>query len=337
MNNLSRALMIALGVAGSAGEGRAQSVADFYRGKTVTVLIGVSAGGEYDLLARLVSRFIGKHIPGNPTVVPQNMTGAGGITEANYLYNVAPKDGTFIGMVQNALPTMQAVGVPGPQFDSSKFNWIGSIAPTVETLALWHTSGVTTIEQAREKEVIIGAVGRGGITYTFPLMLNQFAGTKFKIVVGYPGGNDVNLAMERGEAAGRNNTWSSWKITKKDWLAQKKISILAYEGPKPADLNGVPSLQELATNDADRQVIRLVAAGTRFGRPLAAAPGVPADRVAALREAFMATMKDPEFLKEAATNDIDVEPVVGETMRKVAEELNAAPKAIKDRARPLVE
>jgi tripartite-type tricarboxylate transporter receptor subunit TctC len=240
-------------------------------------------------------------------------------------------------MIQNALPTMQAVGVPGPQFDSSKFNWIGSIAPTVETLALWHTSGVTTIEQAREKEVIIGAVGRGGITYTFPLMMNEFAGTKFKIVVGYPGGNDVNLAMERGEAAGRNNTWSSWKITKKDWLAQKKITILAYEGPKPADLNGVPSLQELAKTDADRQAIRLIAAGTRFGRPLAAAPGVPADRVAALREAFMATMKDPEFLKEAAATDIDVDPVDGETMRKVAEELIAAPKEIKDRARPLVQ
>jgi tripartite-type tricarboxylate transporter receptor subunit TctC len=316
---------------------QAQSVAEFYRGKTITVLIGVSAGGEYDLLARLVTRFIGKHIPGNPTVVAQNMLGAGGITEANYLYGVAPKDGTFMGMVQNALPTMQVVGVPGPQFDPSKFNWIGSIAPTVETLALWHTSGVTSIDQAREKEVIIGAVGRGGITYTFPLMMNTFAGTKFKIVVGYPGGNDVNLAMERGEAAGRNNTWSSWKITKKDWLAKKLITILAYEGPKPADLNGVPSLQELAKTEDDRQAIRLIAAGTRFGRPLAMAPGVPADRVAAIREAFMTTMKDPEFLKEAAANDIEVDPVDGETMRKVAEELIATPRAIKDRARPLVE
>ncbi len=334
---MARLTLIALIAALYSSACQAQSVAEFYRGKTLTVLIGVSAGGEYDFLARLVARFIGGHIPGNPTVVAQNMVGAGGITEANYLYNVAPKDGTFIGMIQNALPTMQAVGVSGPQFDSAKFNWIGSIAPTVETLALWHTSGVTSIEQARQKEIVIGAVGRGGITYTFPLMMNEFAGTKFKIVVGYPGGNDVNLAMERGEAMGRNNTWSSWKITKKDWLAKKLISILAYEGPKPADLNGVPSLQELATNDADRQAIRLIAAGTRFGRPLAAAPGVPVDRVAALREAFMATMKDPEFLKEAAANDIDVDPVDGETMRKVAEELIATPQAIKDRALPMVQ
>ncbi len=317
--------------------GHAQSVADFYRGKTLNVLVGVSAGGEYDFLARLVARFIGKHIPGNPAVVSSNMVGAGGITEANYLYNVAPKDGTFIGMIQNALPTMQAVGVPGPQFDSARFNWVGSISPTVETLALWHTSGVTNIEEARQREIIIGAVGHGGITYTFPVMMNEFAGTKFKIVVGYPGGNDVNVAMERGEVAGRNNTWSSWKTTKRKWLDEKTISILAYEGPKPVDLNGIPSLEDLAKTDADRQAIRLIAAGTRYGRPLAAAPGVPADRIEALRAAFMETMKDPEFLKEAAANSIDVDPVSGEAMRKVSEELIATPQAIKDRARPMVE
>ncbi len=332
-----RAVALGLAIFGMASAARAQTVADFYRGKTLNVLVGVSAGGEYDLLARLVARYIGNHIPGNPTVVAQNMLGAGGITEANYLYNVAPKDGTFIGMIQNALPTMQAVGVAGPQFDSAKFNWIGSIAPTVETLATWHTSGVSTIEDARQKEIIIGAVGHGGITYTFPLMLNEFAGAKFKIVVGYPGGNDVNLAMERGEVAGRNNTWSSWKITKKDWLEKKLISIIAYEGPKPADLNGVPSLQELAKSDLDRQAIRMIVAGTRFGRPLAAAPGVPAERVAALREAFMATMKDPEFLKEAADKDIEVNPVDGEALRKIAEELIAAPADVKARALPLVQ
>jgi tripartite-type tricarboxylate transporter receptor subunit TctC len=334
---LSRASLLALATLTSASAARAQTPAEFYRGKTLTALIGVSAGGEYDFLARLVARFIGKHIPGNPTVATQNMVGAGGITEANYLYSVAPKDGTFIGMVQNALPTMQAVGVPGPQFDPAKFNWIGAISPTVETMALWHTSGVANIEQARVKEIVVGAVGRGGITFTFPTMMNEFAGTKFKIVVGYPGGNDVNLAMERGEVFGRNNTWSSWKTTKKDWLANKLISILAYAGPKPADLDGVPALEDLAGNEADKQAIRLIAAGTRYGRPLAAAPGVPADRIAALRQAFMDTMKDPEFLKEAEANVIDVDPVDGETMRKVSEELAAAPQAVKDRARPMVE
>ncbi len=315
----------------------AQSVAEFYKGKTVTVLIGVSAGGEYDLQARLVARHIGKHIPGNPTVIAQNMLGAGGLTEANYLYNVAPKDGTFIGMIQNALPILQAVGLPGPQFESDKFNWVGSIMSTVETLAVWHTSGVTNIEQARAREVVIGAVGRGGITDTFPRMMNQFAGAKFKIVVGYPGGNDVNLAMERGEVAGRNNTWSSWKTTKRNWLEEKKISILAYQGPPQKDLTGVPLVEDLASTLADKQAIQLITAGTLYGRPLAMAPGVPGERVAAVRQAFDETMKDPEFLKEADAAAMEVEPVRGVRMQKISADLLATPADVKARARPLIE
>ena len=330
----ARRSFLAACLAGLAAPASADPVADYFKGKTVTVLVGVSAGGEYDLQARLISRYLGRYIPGNPTVVAQNMVGAGGLTEANYLYNVAPKDGTFIGMIQNALPVMQAVNLPGPQFDSARFLWLGAIAPTVETLAVWHTSGVTTIDQARSKEVVIGAVGKGGITDTFPRMINEFAGTKFKIVVGYPGGNDVNLAMERGEVAGRNNTWSSWKATKKNWLDEHKITILAYEGPKPPDLGNVP---DLAKTDEDKAAIRLIAAGTLFGRPLTAPPGVPADRIAALRAAFLATMKDPEFLKEAAAGDIEVDPVDGVKMQKIAEELIALPESVKARARPLIQ
>ena len=334
---VARRPFLALALAASLSPAAADPVADFFKGRTVTVYIGVSAGGEYDLQARLIARYIGRHIPGNPTVVPQNMVGAGGLTEANWLYNVGPKDGTAIGMIQNALPVMQAVGLPGPQFDSAKFQWIGSIAPTVETLAVWTSSGVTTVEQARQSEVVIGAVGKGGITDTFPRMINEFAGTKFKIVVGYPGGNDVNLAMERGEVAGRNNTWSSWKVTKKNWLDEKKISILAYEGPKPADMGNVPSVQDLARTDEDKAAIRLIAAGTLFGRPLTAPPGVPPDRMAALRAAFLATMKDPDFVKEAEAGNFEVDPVDGLRMQKIAEELIALPASVKARARPLIE
>ena len=184
---------------------------------------------------------------------------------------------------------------------------------------------------------MIGAVGRGGITDTFPRMINEFAGTKFKIVVGYPGGNDVNLAMERGEVVGRNNTWSSWKVTKKNWLDEKKISILAYEGPKPADLGNVPSVQDLAKSEEDKAAIRLIVAGTLFGRPLTAPPGVPADRIAALRAAFLATTKDPDFLKEAEAGNFEVDPVDGLRMQKIAEELIALPASVKARARPLIE
>jgi len=337
MKRPSRRSVLAMGLSAVAAPALADPVADFYRGKTLTVLIGVSAGGEYDLQARLIARHIGKHIPGNPTVVAQNMIGAGGLTEANWLYNIGPKDGTYIGMIQNGLPIIQAVGLPGPQFDITKFQWLGCMSQTVETLTVWHTSGVKTIQEAREKEIIIGAVGRGGITDTFPRILNEFAGTKFKIVVGYPGGNDVNLAMERGEVAGRNNTWSSWKVTKRPWLDEKKITVLAYEGPRPPEFKDIPSVQELAKSDEEKAAIRLITAGTLFGRPLTAPPGTPPDRLAALRAAFMATMKDPEFLKEAQAGNFEVDPINGEQMQKIAQDLMAMPDAVKKRARPFVE
>ena len=330
------ATLVAL-VLGSSGPAQADPVADFYRGKTVNVLIGVAPGGEYDLHARLVARYIGKYIPGNPTVVPQNMTGAGGLRMANYLYEVAPKDGTAIGMLANTFPAMQAVGIGGIQFDAAKFNWIGSISPTVETMAVWKTAGVKTIEEARTKEVVAGATGRGAITYMLPAMLNEVLGTKFKIVTGYPGGNNVNLAMERGEVAARNNTWSSWKVTKPDWLRDKEITILVQAGPKAKDLPDVPSVEDLVKTGDERQLVNLIVSGTRLGRPLATTPGVPAERVQALRDAFDAVMKDPAFLKEAEAGNIEVDPVRGVELQRVVEEVLATPQHVKDRARPIFE
>jgi tripartite-type tricarboxylate transporter receptor subunit TctC len=314
----------------------ADAVADFYRGKTINVLIGVGVGGEYDIQARLVGRHIGKHIPGNPTVVPQNMTGAGGMRMINYLYNVAAKDGTYIGMIANAFPAMQAVGAPGVQFDASKMHWIGSIAPAVETMAVWHTAGVTTHEEARQREVVAGASGRGAITFIYPQMMNELLGTKFKIVTGYPGGNEINLAMERGEVQARNNTWSSWKATKPAWIKEKKLIVIAQAGPRAPDLDA-PSVEDAARTPEERQLIELVMSGTQFGRPLATNAGVPAERVAALRAAFDATMKDPEFLKEAASLNFEVHPVPGQKMQQVVDKLLATPKPIKDRAKTLLE
>ncbi|MDO9441887.1 MAG: tripartite tricarboxylate transporter substrate-binding protein [Beijerinckiaceae bacterium] len=316
---------------------RADAVADFYKGKTLNVLIGVGVGGEYDLHARTVARFLGKHIPGNPSVVPQNMTGAGGLKMANYLYDVAARDGTYIGMLAATFPAMQAAGVKGVTFDANKFFWIGSICPTVETMTVWKTTGVKSIEDARKKEVVVGATGRGAITYMFPAMLNEFAGTKFKIVTGYPGGNDVNLAMERGEVGGRNNTWSSWKVTKPEWVKNKDISILVQAGPKAKDLPDVPSIEDVIQNADDRKVVELLVSGTRLGRPLATAPGVPEDRVKALRAAFDAVMKDPEFLKEAEAARIEVDPVRGEDMQKIVKSVLDTPKHLAEKARALIE
>ncbi len=328
---------LALAAVLMAGGARADSVEDFYRGKTINVLIGVAVGGEYDLHARLTARFIGKYIPGNPNVVPQQMTGAGGLNMANYLYSVAPRDGTYIGMLLATAPAMQAVKGQGVQYDANGFGWIGSICPTVETMTVWKTSGVKTYDDARKTEVIAGATGRGAITYSFPMMMNALLDTKFKIVTGYPGGNDVNLAMERGEVGARNNTWSSWKVTKPEWLKNKDIEVIVQAGPRAKDLPNVPSVEDLAKNPDDRQIIELVVSGTRLGRPLATTPGVPAERLKALRDAFDATMKDPEFIKQAEQIKVEVDPVSGESIQKVVAQVLATPPHLIERAKPLVE
>jgi tripartite-type tricarboxylate transporter receptor subunit TctC len=314
---------------------QAQTAAEFYRGKTVNVYIGVGVGGEYDIQARLVARHIGKHIPGNPTVVPQNMTGAGGLRMINYLYNVAAKDGTNIGMIANAFPAMQAVGIQGVQFDAAQMQWLGTIAPGVETMAVWHTAGVKSIDDARKKEVVAGASARGAITFIYPAMMNELLGTKFKIVTGYPGGNQINLAMERGEVEARNNTWSSWKATKADWVREKKIFVIAQAGPRAADLDA-PSIEDSARTPEERLLIELIVSGTQLGRPMAT-NAAPADRVAVLRGAYAATMKDPEFLAEAKQLGFEVDPVLGEKMQKIVEKVLATPKDVAAKAKGLLE
>ena len=324
-------------LAGWPAAAQGDQVAEFYRGKTVNVMVGVAVGGEYDLHARLIARFIGKHIAGSPTVVVQNMTGAGGLKMANHLYNVAVQDGTQIGMLANTFPSMQALGERQVQFDAARFQWIGSISPTVETMAVWKTTGAKTIEDARKQEIVAGATGRGAITYAFPKMLNELLGTKFKIVTGYPGGNDVNVAMERGEVGARNNTWSSWKSTKPEWLKNQDIAILVQAGPKAKDLANVPTVEELAKNEDERRIIGLIISGTKLGRPLATGPGVPPERVKALREAFDATMKDTEFRQAAAAAKIEVDPVRGEDMQKVVEQVLSTPKELIERAKSIME
>jgi len=311
-------------------------VADFYKGKTIAIYIGVSVGGEYDLQARLIAKHIGRHIPGRPNIVPQNMVGASGLNMLNFLYNQAPRDGTAIGMIQNGFPAAQVIGRAGIRFDANRLHWLGTIAPVVETLAVWHTAGVRSIEDARKKEVIIGSTARGGITYTFPSLMNELLGTKLKIVTGYPGGNPINVAMERGEVHGRNNTWSSWKVTRRAWLDEKKIYVIAQGGARAPDLDA-PVLEQLAKNEADRQLVDLIMSGAAIGRPIAATPFMPEDRVKALRAAFLATMKDPEFLAETAKLRIEVMPVAGEAMQRIVANVLATPKAIAERAKPLLE
>jgi tripartite-type tricarboxylate transporter receptor subunit TctC len=329
-----RGLLVA-GLVAGAPAARADTVADFYRGKTISVSIGVNVGGGYDFEARLLARFMRAHIPGNPVLVPQNMIGAGGIKMANYLYSIAPQDGTAIGMFPNTLIAVQAVGTEGAQYDANKFSWLGSMTTSPLTFTTWHTTGVKTIADARNKDLTVAASNKGAITYTFPRMLNEFLGTRLKIVSGYQGNSTMVIAMERGEVDAVTNSWDSWKSLNPGWLAEKKINLLVQTEPKSKELD-IPSVQELARNDEDRQVIALIISGDALGKPLATAPNVPPERVKALRDAFDATIKDPEFIKAAAAARIDVNPIYGVALQETVRKVLATPKHLAERAKSII-
>jgi len=320
------------------GPAAAQSVADFYKGLQVNLLIVGAAGGGYDIDGRLVSRHIGKRIPGQPRVVAQNLPGAGGIRLANTLYNTSPQDGSHIGLLMNTAAMLQAIGAQGIQYDAAKFGWLGSLSPAVDTMAVWHTEGIASVEDATKKPSIAAATGKGANSTFIPAAMNELLGTKFKIVMGYLGGAEMNLALERGEAGARGTSWSSWTTTAPDWIRDRKIVLLGYAGPKPKDMpDGVPSLIDLAKSEDDKSIMRIVFSGAEFGRPFAVGPGVPPARAQALRAAFVAMMKDAEFLAEAAQLKVEVDPVSGDHLQDVAVKLVATPPHLAARAKALVE
>jgi tripartite-type tricarboxylate transporter receptor subunit TctC len=310
---------------------------DFYRGKTINLLIGHEAGGEYDTDARLVGRHLAHHVPGNPNIVPQNMTGASGMRVTNFVYNTAPKDGLTIGMMAENLLQNQAFGEKGIQYDARRLNWIGSMSHTSEIIITRAASGVRTIDDARKRPVVIGTSTKLTIHYVMTTLMNQFLGTQFKIVTGYKGGTSMNLALERGETDGRVIAWSALKLDKPDWVAGKKVNILAQLGPKAADLPDVPRVEEQVSNPDDLKLIALFTAANRLGRPFATTPETPADRVQILRAAFDATMKDPAFLKDAEKAHVEVDPVRGVEMEAETKRVLATPAAVVARARALMQ
>jgi tripartite-type tricarboxylate transporter receptor subunit TctC len=314
---------LVLGLIAAAPAKAQSSVADFYKGRTIDVYVGLSAGGLYDVTARLLARFMGKHIPGNPTLVARNMEGAAGLRLANWLYQVGPKDGTAIGTFARGLAFNSLLGQPGALFDATKFNWIGSTNNEVSICAAWHSSGVTKIEQVYKKELIIGSTGGGGDDEQLPKILNAVLGTKFRTVPGYPGGNEIKLAMQRGEVNGRCGwSWSSVKATEGEWLKDKKITVLIQLSlRKHPDLPDVPSIMDLVKTDEGRQIFKVIFARQVMAWPFAAAPGVPAERIAALRKAFDDTMKDEEFLAEAKRLRLEVTPVSGEKIQALIQDL----------------
>ncbi len=316
----------------------ADPVADFYRGKVVNLLIGVNVGGSYDRDARLVARHLGAHLPGNPTVVAQNMIGGGGIVMANFLQAVAPRDGTTIGMIPNTMVANQMVGMSSVRYDMGKFHWIGSIMPTAHSaMVAWHASGVRTIEDARRTQISAGASPKGSFLYAMPALLNEFLGTRFKIVAGYQGIASVYLAMERGEVDSLGVTWGELKVEKSDLVRDRKIRVLVQSAPKADDLPEVPTVDELAKDEADRGPMDFLLSGNALGRPLAAPPGTPAERVAALRAAFEETMKDPRFLHDVEVSRTEFGPIRGDTLQRSVEQILATPKPWIERARVILE
>jgi tripartite-type tricarboxylate transporter receptor subunit TctC len=325
----ARALLAAL-VLVAAAPAAADSVGDFYRGKQITMGIPSSPGGDYDLRARLLSRHMGKHIPGNPTLVPKNMPAGVGLEAMNWLFNIAPRDGTAIEIAIATMVSNQAMGGQGVQFDAAKFIWLGNTTDSPDVVTSWYTTGIKTVEDAKQKQLVVGAPGTATPSAYYPLMMNALLGTKFKIITGYPGGNDVNFAMERGEVGGRgSNSWASWKATKPDWLKEGKIIQLVQIGlKKAADLPDVPLLMDLGKNAHDRAMLRFISAGTAFSRAFVTTPDVPADRVAALRKAFDDTMTDPDFRAETDKINMDIAPSTGPEVQKIVDGLIATPKDV---------
>jgi tripartite-type tricarboxylate transporter receptor subunit TctC len=307
----------------------AQSVEDFYRGKTVNILVGFSAGGGYDLYARLLGRHIGRHIPGNPTVTVQNMPGAGSLKATQNIYAVAPKDGLTLATVSRGMlsdPLLNAAN-----FDPRKLTWLGSITSETSVCATWNTSPVKTWDDMFKREFSLGSNALGDDTANFALILRNVFGAKVKLVTGYPGGNDVNMAMERGEVEGRCGwSWSSLKSQKR-WLPNINL-LVQFNLEKNPDLPDVPRALERAKDDEQRQVLRLLIAGQYVGRPFITTPDIPAERKAALRAAFDATMKDPEFLAEAAKTDMEITPISGASIDAFIAELYKTPKDVVGKA-----
>jgi tripartite-type tricarboxylate transporter receptor subunit TctC len=325
------ALMLGLA---SVVAGRADSVADFYRGRTVEVYVGYSTGGGYDIYARMLARHMGRFIPGNPTLLPKNMEGAGSLRLANWLANAAPRDGTAFGTIGRGTAFDPVLGQPGAQFVAGDLSWIGSMNNEVSICASWATSGVASFEDLLTKELLVGAVSNNDDTGQFAKVMNTVLGTKLKIVAGYPGGNDVVLAMERGEVQGRCGwSWSSVLAARMSWWKEKKINILVQLAlTKHPDLPDVPLVTDLATNDAQRQMLRMIFARQVMGRPFVAPPGVPKERVAALRKAFMDTLADPDFLADCAKAKLEIAPVPGDKVEALVKEIYATPAEVAKQA-----
>ncbi|MPY69740.1 MAG: hypothetical protein GEU92_06615 [Alphaproteobacteria bacterium] len=334
MTSFRTAVLAALAGVVAAPAAQADAVADFYGGKQVTVIVNAGTGGLNGLYARTVADRMGEHLPGKPKLIVQAMPGSGGIKGANYCYNVAPKDGSVLCHLLMATPHAQVLGTKGVKFDAAKFTWLGRTATANSGLYVWHTEKPQTLQDAKKFEVILGATGKGSESYMDPTIINAVMGTKFKMILGYRGGGDLDLALERLEIKGQSGPLISVLTRKPHWLAEKKVRYLFQSGSTPhPKLSNVPLLTSLAENAEDRRLFAFLSSRADLGRTYSAPPGLPADRTAALRKAFADTMKDPAFLADAEKRRIDVMPESAEFVEKKIAELMATPPSVIARAK----
>jgi tripartite-type tricarboxylate transporter receptor subunit TctC len=303
-----------------------EDVAAFFKGKTVRLIVGIGVGSGYDINARLLARHMAAHIPGQPTIIVQNQPGAGSLTMTNALYNTGPYDGTVMGASFNGMPTTPLLQPAGVRFDPVKLNWLGSTNRETQAMYVWHTAPARVLEDAKAKETIMGAQAPGSTQFDYPVLANQLFGFKFKVVTGYESTPKIHLAMESGEVHGTIANWSTLKAINTNWITEKKIRILAqWALKKNPELAEVPLFLDRAQSDAERAALRLMLARLEYGRPFFLPPNVPAARVEALRRAFDVTMKDPAYLAEADKLKIEVDPLSGEEVTTLVEQVSRTP------------
>jgi tripartite-type tricarboxylate transporter receptor subunit TctC len=339
--NLKKAFLavVAAGLFAAAAPAVGQEdVAAFYRGKTLRIVVGVAVGSGYDINARLLARHLGTHIPGTPAVIVQNQPGAGSLTMTNALFHTGPFDGTAIGASFNGMPTTPLLQPTGARFDPVKLNWIGSTNRETQVSYVWHTAPVQSWDGALTRELVMGAQAPGSTQYDYPVLANHLFGTKFKVITGYDGTPKIHLAMERGEVHGTLANWSTLKAINFNWVTEKKVKLLAQwalrKHPEVAD---VPLVLDFAGSDGDRDALRLALARLEYGRPFFMPPNVPPERVAAVRRAFDAAMKDLGLLAEADKLKIDIEPLTGEEVASLVEQVSRTPAETVARVRTALE
>jgi tripartite-type tricarboxylate transporter receptor subunit TctC len=330
------ALGIAI-IAGAPQAAVAQPADQFFRGKVINLYIGFAPGGTYDYFGRLVGRFIGKHIPGNPTVVAQTMQGAGSLQAANFIFAQAPKDGTAWGVVTQTVALEEALRSPGVHYKAAEFSWLGRMTSILEVHFTWKTSKAKTLADARLHEIPVAGTGAGSPSEGYPKLLNALAGTKFKIISGYPGSTQGMLAMERGEVDGGLTSWNTIKRTKQEWIQNQDINVLIQYGlERHRELPNVPTLLDTVSTPEARAIMAFYVSGAEVGRSLLAPPGIPADRVKVLRAAFDAMLKDPEFLAEIEKSGQEFQPASGEQVQKLIAQAANAPREVVERTEAIL-